>query len=139
MGLESQDPHSMSTDDQVDRNNYEDMESVLAINGADTETPFLPVSDNNGASSDEETQSTTLSQGDTVTSGSWTACMSRDVLSKIALEQPHIVDDSKEPPIKFLIPKEDNNLNSAESRFIPTQVWPQVRQNICYNITIAKI
>ncbi|CAL8099932.1 unnamed protein product [Orchesella dallaii] len=137
MGLLSQDPHSRAADEQGDRNNFDDMGSVLAINGADVETPFLPVSDNNGGSSDEETQSTTLSPGDTMTSEAWAACMPKDVLSNIVLETPHLVDDSKEPPIKFLIPKQDNNFNSEEITaisFIPTQIWPQVMAAVAVSL-----
>lgn len=146
MGRQSGDSRSLSgVDPEHSRRGSQRSEfndSVLAIN-VDAETPFLPGGDSsNGSSSDEETRSssTTLSPVDAIPSSQGWATTNKNyprVLSKIVLEPPHLVNDSKEEPTKLLIShSDDGDKDSASSRstdtptpvhFSPCSIGTQVR------------
>lgn len=151
MGRLSGDSRSLSgVDPEQGRNSRADfddmMTSVLAINSADVETPFLPADLHNGASSDEETASSMLTPEDTITSQGWGSSNKNfpRVLSKIVLEPPHLKGDSKEEPTKLLISHSDSEQASTSSSrssndslptpavITPCSIATQVRVKLIY-------
>lgn len=117
-----------SQDQRGSRTDF-DMISVLAINSADAETPFLPASDiNNGASSDDDTVSTMVSPGDTITSeAGWT--MPKQVLAQIVLQPSNDVKEIDPSPSHFLLSSNHAFGNAgSEFRDPPPNEKPGIRK-----------